>query len=122
MSSESAGAGLAGVVFGIIGLAVVVVMIASMWKVFVKAGQPGWAAFVPIYNVLMLLKITGKPTWWFALFLVPGVNLIIMALVTIQLAKTFGKSAGFGLGMLLLGFIFYPILAFGDAHYTPATA
>ena len=121
-TASAAGAGMAGIVFGIVGLAVLVVMIASMWKVFAKAGQPGWAAFVPVYNLMVLLKITGKPSWWIVLFLIPGVNLIAAALVTIQLAKSFGKGTGFGLGMLVLGFIFYPILAFGDARYAEVAA
>jgi hypothetical protein len=100
-----------------VGLAVVLLMIASMWKVFVKAGQPGWAALVPIYNVLILLKITGKPAWWLALFCVPVANFVVIILVVIALAKSFGKGTGFGLGILFLGFVFYPILGFGSAEY-----
>ena len=100
------------------GLAVVLVMIASMWKVFEKAGQPGWAVLVPIYNVMIMLKITGKPSWWLALFFVPGANLVVMILIVIALAKSFGKSTGFGLGMVFFGFVFYPILGFGSAQYT----
>jgi hypothetical protein len=101
-----------------LGLAVVLMMIASMWKVFVKAGQPGWAALVPIYNVVILLKITGKPSWWLALFFVPVANFVVMVLIVMALAKRFGKSTAFGLGMLFVGFIFYPILGFGDSEYT----
>src|SRR5580698_344568 len=101
-----------------LGLAVVLMMIASMWKVFVKAGQPGWAALVPIYNVVILLKLTGKPSWWLALFFVPVANFVVMVLIVMALAKRFGKSTAFGLGMLFVGFIFYPILGFGDSEYT----
>ena len=103
---------------GIIAIALVAMMIAAMWKVFTKAGQPGWAVLVPVYNVMILLQITGKPAWWVALFFVPVANFVVMILVVIALAKSFGKSTGFGLGMLFLGFVFYPILGFGDAEYT----
>jgi hypothetical protein len=104
--------------YAVIGLAFVLVMIASMWKVFTKAGQPGWAVLVPIYNIIILLKMTGKPAWWVVLFLVPIANIIVMFLVIVALAKSFGKGTGFGLGMLFFGFVFYPILGFGDAQYT----
>ena len=101
----------------LIELALIVLLIASFWKVFAKAGQPGWAAIIPIYNVYILLKIAGRPGWWLLLCLVPLVNVIIAILVAIDVAKAFGKSAGFGVGLALLGFIFYPILGFGDATY-----
>ena len=110
-------------VFLIVMLAVLVVMLASLWKVFTKAGQPGWAVIVPIYNVVVLLKIVGRPLWWLILFLVPLVNFVIGIIVYIDLAKSFGKGVGFGVGLLLLSFIFFPILGFGDARYAgPAAA
>jgi hypothetical protein len=115
MSTESTG--LFGGLFGIVMVAVFAVMIASMWKVFVKAGQPGWAALVPVYNLVTLLKITGKPLWWLALFCVPFANFVVIVLIMINLAKSFGKGTGFGLGLLFLGVVFFPILAFGDARY-----
>jgi hypothetical protein len=105
----------AGVV--IVYVVLLAVMIASMWKVFTKAGEPGWAAIVPIYNLIVMLKIAGKPTWWVILFLIPCVGVVASIMVSISIAKSFGKDAGFGLGMAFLGFIFYPILAFGDARY-----
>jgi len=101
----------------IIGLAAIVFIIVSVWKVYVKAGEPGWACLVPIYNVIVYLKISGKPLWWIILFFIPLVNLIIALLVSIGLAKNFGKGGGFGVGLFLLGFIFMPILAFGDAKF-----
>jgi len=110
------GAGL-GIGFMLIWLAVVLVMVASLWKVFVKAGEPGWAAIVPIYNIFVLLKIAGKPAWWFVLMLIPFVNFIVFIIVCIALAERFGKGAGFGVGLGLLGIIFFPILGFGDAQY-----
>lgn len=116
---QTAAAGAAATIFMVIYLAVILLIVASMWKIFVKAGKPGWAAIVPIYNLIVLLEISGKPVWWFLLLLIPFVNFIILALVCISLAKNFGKGAGFGLGLLFLSPIFYPILAFGDARYQP---
>lgn len=98
-------------------LALIVLMIASMWKVFDKAGKPGWAAIVPIYNLVVLLQIIDKPVWWIILFLIPLVNLIMMIVCTVALAGKFGKGGGFAVGLILLPFIFYPMLAFGDAQY-----
>jgi hypothetical protein len=101
-------------------LAIAVLMIVAMWKVFEKAGEPGWAAIIPIYNFFVLLKIAGRPAWWFILLFIPFVNFIILIMVSIDVAKRFGKGTGFGLGLAFLGFIFYPILGFGDARYNPA--
>ena len=111
-----------GIVGMLIGLAFIVLMIASIWKVFTKAGQPGWAAIIPIYNVIVLLKIIGKPWWWILGFLIPIVNFIVMILMAVGLAKVFGKGTGFAIGLILLGVIFYPILACGDAPYTAPPA
>ena len=101
----------------IIMLALVVFMIASMWKVFVKAGQPGWAVIIPIYNAYILCKIAGRPGWWVVLMLIPVVSLVIAIIVAIDVAKAFGKGAGFGIGLAFLAPIFYPSLAFSDAVY-----
>ncbi len=111
-----------GIVGMLIALVFIVLMIASVWKVFTKAGQPGWAAIIPIYNVIVLLKIIGKPWWWILGFLIPIVNFIVMILMAVGLAKVFGKGTGFAIGLILLGVIFYPILAFGDATYTAPPA
>jgi len=111
----------AGVATGILVVyfAVLLLAIVSMWKIFTKAGEPGWAAIVPIYNAIVLLKIAGKPAWWFILMIIPFVNIVILFMVSINLAQNFGKSTAFGIGLALLGFIFGPILAFGDARYQP---
>ena len=101
-------------------LAIVVLIIASFWIVFTKAGQPGWASIVPIYNLVVLLKIANKPVWWIVLMLIPLVNFIISIVVAIAVAKNFGKTTVFGLGLVFLPFICYPILAWGDAEYSPA--
>ena len=113
---------LFGGVFFFFMLAIMAVMIASAWKVFVKAGEPGWAALIPIYNAIVLLKICGKPAWWIALFLIPIVNIVAGIMVYISLAKCFGKDTGFAIGLIFLGFIFFPILAFGDARYLGPSA
>ena len=99
-------------------LAVIILIIASMWKVFAKAGQPGWASIVPIYNMIVMLQIADKPLWWIILYFVPIANIIIPILVSIAIAEKFGKGAGFGIGLALLPVIFYPILAFSDAQYS----
>lgn len=117
---ENQGSGGPGIVALIIQLGIMVLMIASMWKVYTKAGQPGWAAIVPIYNILVLLKIAGKPAWWVLLFFVPVVNFVIAIIAMLAIATRFGKGAGFGIGLAFLGIIFFPILAFGDATYNEA--
>ena len=101
----------------IIFLAIIIGAIAGMWKAFVKAGQPGWACIVPIYNAVVILKIANRPIWWILLMLIPIVSLIVVIIVFIDFAKAFSKGAGFGLGLAFFGFIFFPILGFGDAQY-----
>ena len=103
-------------------LAVIAVSIISMWKVFEKAGKPGWAAIVPIYNGMVLAEIVGKPNWWGLLMLIPFVNFVVAIILLLGLATVFGKSTGFAVGLILLGFVFVPILAFGDAQYLGAGA
>ena len=106
-----------GILLLIVAIAISLFVIISMWKVFVKAGQPGWGVLIPIYNVYLMLQIAGRPGWWLILFLIPFVNFIVGIIVDIDIAKNFGKDAAFGLGLFFLGFIFYPILAFGSATY-----
>jgi hypothetical protein len=102
---------------GIVYLAIIILMIAAMWKIFTKAGKPGWAAIIPIYNMIVLLEIVGKPIWWFILMFIPVVNIVILIIVNLELAKKFGQSVGFAIGLILLAPIFYPILGFGSARY-----
>jgi hypothetical protein len=106
----------------VIGLAILVLIIAGIWRTFEKAGQPGWAAIIPIYNLIVLLQVARKPIWWILLFLVPIVNLIVAILVPMEVARLFGKGVGFGLGLAFFGFIFFPILGFGSAQYQAAPA
>ena len=119
---DGAGGGAGGMIGTLIYLAVIVVSIAGLWGVFTKAGKPGWASIIPIYNAIVMLEIAGKPLWWIILFFIPCVNFIAVILVAMDLAKNFGKGAGFGLGLAFLPFIFYPILGFGDARYQPVAS
>ena len=120
-AGNAAAAGIAGAM-GLVWLAVLVLIIAALWKIFVKAGEPGWAAIVPIYNLVVMLKIVGRPVWWIVLLLIPFVNLIVAFILAFDMAKVFGKGAGFALGMIFLAPIFYPILGFGSAKYQGAPA
>lgn len=107
----------------IIQLAVIAFFIWVLWKIFEKAGKPGWAAVIPIYNVIVLLEIVGRPWWWIFLFLIPLVNVVIGFLVALDLSRSFGHDLAFAFGLFLLGFIFYPILAFGgDSYQGPSAA
>src|SRR5215216_5528346 len=106
----------------IFGLLIALLLIVAMWKVFTKAGQPGWASIIPIYNLYIWCKIVGRPGWWILLMLIPLVNFIICIVLCIDLAKSFGKGVGFGLGLAFLGVIFFPILGFGSAQYEGPTA
>lgn len=94
-----------------------IVVIAAMWKVFTKAGQPGWAAIVPFYNVYVLLKIAGRPGWWLVLVMIPFVNIVVLIITYVDLAKSFGKDGGFAALLILLPIVGFPILGFGSARY-----
>jgi hypothetical protein len=119
-STGSAAGGAAAMAFMVVWLAIVVVEIAAIWRVFTKAGEPGWAAIVPIYNTIVLCKIGGKPWWWFLILWL----VIPWFIVCIGIARNFGKGTGFGIGLALLAPIFLPILAWGDTRYQlqPAAA
>ena len=123
--SNAAGNAAAAGIFGAFGLVMLVIgllMIAALWKIFVKAGEPGWAAIVPIYNAIVILKSVGRPLWWIVLLFIPLVNLVVGFIVVFDLAKAFGKGSGFALGMIFLSPIFYPVLAWSDAKYQGAVA
>ncbi len=98
-------------------LAIAIFIIAAMWKVFTKAGQPGWAAIIPIYNIYIMTKIAGKPGYWTLLCLIPFLNIIFLIWLYNMISKSFGKDEGFTAGLVLLGLIFWPILGFGAAKY-----
>ncbi|MFT6863931.1 MAG: hypothetical protein ACJAVK_002493 [Akkermansiaceae bacterium] len=122
LESESTGGGIAAVIGVLLYLGIIVLVIAGLWKIFTKAGKPGWASIIPIYNFIVLLEIVGRPTWWIILAFVPIVNIIIIIMVYIDLARSFGKGVGFGLRLTFLAPIFICILGFGSAQYKgPAT-
>jgi ABC-type sulfate transport system permease subunit len=112
-----AGAAATGGIVLIIQLIVITLMIVTMWKIFTKAGQPGWGILIPIYSTYVMLKVAGKPGWWLLLFFIPIVNIVIGIITLVAIAENFGKGGGFVVGMLFLPIIFYPILAFGSAEY-----
>lgn len=105
-------------VFVIVYVLFLVLMVASWWKMFTKAGQPGWASIVPILNLYFLCKVARMSGWWVVALCIPIVNLFALIPVSVNVAKRFGKGVGFGIGLWLLPFIFYPILGFGDAQAT----
>jgi uncharacterized membrane protein YhaH (DUF805 family) len=121
-SSSGAGAGAAVFLF-LIYAAVIVLWIAGLWKVLDKAGHPGWWAIIPILNIYGIIKTAGREGWWLILFLIPCINIVVAIIVYLDVAKSFAKSAGYGIGLWLLPFIFFPMLGFGDAQYQgPAAA
>lgn len=109
-----------GAVGGLLYLLILIGSIAGMWKMFEKAGQPGWASLIPFYNIYIMLQIVGRPWWWMLLLFVPIVNFVVAVVVMLDLAKSFGQSTAFAIGLIFLGFIFIPILGFGDAEYVGA--
>lgn len=103
--------------FFLIYIGIIVFMIISMWKVFEKANQPGWASIVPIYNLIIMMEIAKKPTWWVAMMFIPIANIVFAIMALNGISKNFGKDEGFTVGLVFLGIVFWPILAFGDAQY-----
>jgi hypothetical protein len=90
-----------------------------LWVIYDKAGQTGWACLVPIYNIIVLLKICERPAWWILLLMIPFVNLFATFILQIDLARVFGKRIGFAAGLIFFNLIFMAILAYGDAEYLP---
>jgi len=108
----------------VIVIPIVLIAIVAVWRVFTKAGQPGWAVLIPFYNLYVYSQVVKRPGWWMLLYfasIIPVVGSLAVLFVSIidnlRLAKLFGKSSGFGVGIILLGVVFLPILAFGDADY-----
>ena len=101
----------------IVYIAIIVAVIAGIWKAFEKAGAPGWAAIIPFYNIWVMLEIVGRPGWWLILYFIPFVNIIVQIIVSLELARSFGKGIGFGIGVIIFPYVFYLILGFGDAQY-----
>lgn len=103
--------GILSAIGGVFGLLVII----SMWKVFTKAGKPGWASIIPFYNVIVMLQIANKPAWWFLLFFVPVANVIFQIIVLNRIAQAFGKDVGMTIALIFV--VGWPVLAFGSARY-----
>jgi Family of unknown function (DUF5684) len=120
--AASSGSGFFGGFFILLYIAWIVLIIAGWWKMFTKAGEAGWQSIIPIWNIIVVLKIIGRPWWWIILLLIPCVGFVIWILIMLDLAKSFAKGVGFAIGLIILQPIFAIILGFGDARYVgPAT-
>lgn len=104
----------------VLAVAPTVFMLVTMWQVYAKAGLPGWGILIPFYNLFLFVKLAGKPGWWLVLMFVPFVNAVVGFILLFGVAKCFGKSGAFAVGLIFLGFVFFPILAFGSAEYAPS--
>jgi hypothetical protein len=102
-------------------LVLAALVVAGMWKTFQKAGEPGWAAIIPIYNIYVILRITGGAWWWLLLLFIPVINFVALVKISVDLAGAFGRGILFGLGLTLLPIVFYPILGFGGSRYQATT-
>ncbi len=132
-TTTSSSSGMSGgllAVIGIIALVVVIIMIAAMWKIFTKAGEKGWKSLIPFYNSWILAELAGKPGWWGLVgllgilnviplvgFIVAILEIVVFVIIYLNLAKAFGKSTGFGVLLILLPVIGFPMLGFGSAKY-----
>lgn len=112
----STSGGSSGLVFLWVVIAYVLYALAY-FGIFKKAGKPTWAAFVPIYNLIVLLEVVGRRVWWILLFLIPIVNFVIFIIVMYDLSKSFGHGGGFTIGLVFLSWIFMMILGFGSSQY-----
>ena len=98
---------------------IIIAVYAGFWRIFEKAGIPGWKAIIPIYNYIMLLRLLCRPGWWLFLLFIPMVNIVIAVVMSLELAERFGRGILFGAGLALMPFVFVPILGFGNARYLP---
>lgn len=110
---------LAVVVFILVGLAFTAFWVAGAWKMFEKAGQPGWGILVPIYNLLLIVRIAGSPDWMFVLLLIPFVNIVAHIFVSLELGKRFSKGPAFTIGLIFIPAVFYALIGFTSDEYTP---
>lgn len=105
------------IIWILIMVAFTIFMIAANWMIYEKAGKPGWACIIPVYSTLVLLEIVGKPWWWLLLMFIPVANIVFAIWMTNLLSKSFGYNEGFTIGLVLLPFIFYPIMGFSSVKY-----
>jgi hypothetical protein len=108
--------------FVAVALGLFLVTVAAMWRVFRLAGEPGWAAIVPLYDGIVLLRIAGMSAWWVLLLLVPLVNVFVLLAVATGVARRFGHGGAFAAGLWIAPFVFYPILALADERPHPRAA
>ena len=106
------------IIESLLGLTVVLISIAGAWKVYSKAGEPGWGVLIPLYNYIVLLEIIGSSILWVLPLFIPILNIVVIMVLFMKLAKCFGKSSFFGIGLFFLPFIFFPILGFDNSVYT----
>jgi hypothetical protein len=99
-------------------LHVMVIRYVALWFIFKKTDEPGWASIIPVYNILLVIKIAGKPWWYILLLLIPIVNIIIGIMILHGLSKSFGKGGWFTVGLIFLRTIFMAVLGFGGAAYS----
>lgn len=104
-------------IVAIVSLAIFILQIVAKWKIFDKAGEHGWAALIPFYSTYVLYKITWENGLFFLLSYIPCLNVIVTVMTNMKLSAVFGKNDGFAIGLSLLGFIFYPVLAFDSSEY-----
>ena len=120
-AGQSATLGAALIAYQLFLATVLVLYVVGLWRVFIKAGQKGWAALIPFYNLYILLKIIGRPGWWILLFFIPLVGIVVNIVVALELGRSFGRSKLFSIIMLVflspIGFI---ILGFGGSKYAGA--
>jgi ribosomal protein L37AE/L43A len=107
------------VLFWFIFATAIVFQITCISLVFTKADKPSWGCIVPVYGIILLCDIAGKPRWWTLLCVIPVVNIFAYIVLSIGVARNFEKSDGFGVGLILLPVVFYAVLAFGDSEYSP---
>ena len=110
------------VLASVVWLGLTVMLIVAMWRIFAKAGVPGWVSLIPVYNLVKMLHITGRSGWWILGMFVPFLGVFVAIRLVFDLASAFGRGVGFGFGLLLLAPIFIPILGFGDARYVGRAA
>tara|TARA_B100000575_G_scaffold292370_1_gene300525 strand:+ start:483 stop:839 length:357 start_codon:yes stop_codon:yes gene_type:complete len=108
-------------IIAVVYFGVLLLTFVSLWRVHTKAGRPGWACLIPIYNLVVLVQIASRPLWWVILFFIPCIGIPFYVITMVDIAKAFGKGTGFGIGLLILAPIFLPILAFGSAEYKGLT-
>lgn len=123
MIAETTSSNVAGAFFGgtvlIVEIALIVLAIVGLWMTLSKAGKPGWGAIIPIYNTYLIIKMAGRPGWWLILFFIPIVNIIILLIVALDVAKNFGHGSGFGVLLWIFPMIMYLVLGFGSSQYKP---